>query len=135
MINLLPRFERINVSAPQQVRLTLREAAAFLGQSHRAVSRDCEFLLVQTYPNKGGCLSRKDLWELTVFVCWKRWKWHKCPGWRGDRSDYYLDWETDSQRYGYAMSRHCFDDVFDEYLSEIGKKPLTAINGELTYAA
>lgn len=135
MNRLLPFFSRDSVVAPFQVRLTLREASKFLGQSHRAVSRDCEFLEIDTYPNKGGCLTQEDLWELTVFVAWKQWKWSTHSNWRGDRRDYYSDWETSEQRYGFAMPRREFDKVFDEFLRSIRKHPSQQIEGNLKYAA
>lgn len=133
MEQILSWWNRPQVSMVQEPKLTLREAVGFIGQSHRAIADDCEYLGIKLYPNKGGCLNRENVWQLVVFAGWKIWKWEQNNNWRGDRSDYLNDWDTPDQRYGFGPPRDVFDENFDQYLSLIGKEPTQFIG--VSYAA
>lgn len=122
-----------------QVRLTLREAAVFLYQSHSSVAKDCECLGIKIYPNKGGCLSQSDMWELFMFAGWRAWKKdHAGSNWRGDRKDYWLDWDTEEQLLAmiskYGVTRENFDKHFNDYLLYLRKHPSVFIQGDMKYA-
>ena len=139
MLKLLPWIDLpVVTQETKESRLTLREASPFLGRSHSVIADDCRFLEIRVYPNKGGFLTRQDMWELSVLAFWKKWTHQASANWRGDRSDIWKQFNNESQLLSFVASkgltRSRFDERFDLYLDEIGKGPSQQFRS-LAYAA